>query len=145
MTAQGRKELRLPKISRKDNLAVSGNNVVDGQKIIVGIVVEDMKQHDGRLHTMVDQPLTHRLGVGDDEVGRVEDANILTGIPVIAQRLDIVDDENNAVAKEMKQTRHNGEAVAGRRGILIIKLVVSSPPGQHLHVEPQSLQVRKQW
>lgn len=57
MTAQGGKELRLPEISSKDNLVVSGNNVVDGQEIIFGIVVENMKQHDGSLHAVVDQPI----------------------------------------------------------------------------------------
>lgn len=56
--------------------------------------------------------LSHRLGMGDDEVGRVENANILTGIAVIAQRLNIVDDEDDAVVKSMEQTGHNGETVA---------------------------------
>ena len=69
MTAQRRKKLRLPQIPRKDNLVVPVNDILDRQEIIIGIVVEDMKQHDRCLHAMVKQPLTHGLGMGDNKVG----------------------------------------------------------------------------
>ena len=122
MTAQSGKELRLPEISSKDNLVVAVNDILYRQEIIIGIVVEDMKQHDGRLHTVVNQPLTHRLGMGDDEISRVEDANVLTRVAVIAQRLDIVDNEDDAVVENLLRLELELTAKQKKLWILLISI-----------------------
>lgn len=54
--------------------------------------------------------------MGDDEVGRVENANILTGIAVIAQRLNIVDDEDDAVVKTWSRRATIGKPLRAEVG-----------------------------